>query len=252
MCHINAFVRRGICILTLVIIIFWIAKVPEFYAVADTHAANDVFERSRAMYASLKSYADTGIVIYDFSINSHERHTFTTYFSRSPRGYYFDFKKEAGERFVIWGDPDAFHTWWSATNVKEDYPNPDNLGAFTTADVHSFGAAKKITLLLYSKAPMQGSFTNYTDAVNDGEEKIDGHTCYRLTGTAKDIYGATGRESNVRKMTVWIDKDSLLIRKVVEVPREILPGQINKTTTIYDPVANPTIDQTRFKFVPPK
>src|SRR3982751_3547607 len=77
-------------------------------------AANEVLQRSFAKYASLTSYSDTGVVVYEYGTASKDRHTFTTYFSRAPRSYYFDFKKESGERFVIWGDPEAFHTWWSA------------------------------------------------------------------------------------------------------------------------------------------
>ena len=73
---------------------------------------------------------------------------------------------------------------------------------------------------------------------------------YRLTGKARDIYSNTGRESNVRKMTVWVDTDSMLIRKVVE-EWPPLPGQVSRYTTIYDPQANPAIDAAKFKFEPP-
>src|SRR5262245_51264858 len=59
-----------------------------------SRAADDVLARSRAMYAGLRSYADTGTVLHEFSVSSKERHTFTTYFNRSPRRFYFDFKKE--------------------------------------------------------------------------------------------------------------------------------------------------------------
>jgi hypothetical protein len=214
--------------------------------------ANEVLERSLAKYGYLTTYADTGTVINEFGTGSKERHTFSTYFSRSnPRGFYLDFKKESGERYVIWGDPDAFHTWWSATHVKSDYPNPDNIGAFTGADVRTIGATMKVVPLLYPKASMQGSFTNYNDAASDGTEDVGGHKCYRLVGTARDIYGATGHESNVRRMTVWIDADSLLIRKVVEIPKDILPGHIDRTTTEYEPQANPSVDRARFSFTPP-
>jgi outer membrane lipoprotein-sorting protein len=99
---------------------------------------------------------------------------------------------------------------------------------------------------------MQGAFTNFTDAAKDGTEDIGGHKCYRLVGLAYDVYGATGNKVNVRKMTVWIDADSLLIRKVVEVPNDVPPGNINRVTTTFEPQANPTIDESRFKFTPPQ
>ncbi len=224
------------------------------FSVSPSAATDDVLARSRAMYAALNSYADTGVVLKEYGVPSSaikERHTFTTYFSRAPRGFYFDFKKENGDRYVIWGDPEAFHTWWKTTKVKDDYPNPNNTGAFGTADPQTIGSAMKIPTLLYAKAQLQGAFTNFTDAVMDGTEDIDGHRCNRLVGTARDIYGSTGRESNVRRMTVWIDAESLLIRKVVEVPKDVLPGHIDRTTTTFDPQANPTLDESRFKFTPP-
>src|SRR5437588_6298747 len=92
-------------------------------------ANDDIWARSRAMYASLDSYADSGVVLSEFGVSSRERHTFTTSFSRAPRGFHFDFQKGNGDRFVIWGDPQAFHTWWKTTNVKSDYPNPNNIAA---------------------------------------------------------------------------------------------------------------------------
>jgi len=226
-----------------------------FRAAARLPAAEDSLERARATYAALNAYSDTGVVINEFGpANSpvKEQHTFTTYFRRAPRGFYFDFKKQSGDRFVIWGDPEAFHTWWKTTGMKNDYPNPNNVGAFATAEPVAHEAALKITALLYAKAAMQGAFTNFTDAAKDGTEDIGGHKCYRLVGLAYDVYGATGNKVNVRKMTVWIDADSLLIRKVVEVPNDVPPGNINRVTTTFEPQANPTIDESRFKFTPPQ
>jgi outer membrane lipoprotein-sorting protein len=227
---------------------------PALFSSPPSSAADDVLSRSRAVYASLNSYADAGTVVQEYgpaNAPSRDRHTFTTYFNRAPRGFYFDFKKESGDRYVIWGDPEAFHTWWKTTGVKEDYPNPNNTGAFGTAGAQTVGSALKIPTLLYSKAPLQGSFTNFADAAREGDEDVGGHRCYRLAGTARDIYGATGHESNVRKMTVWIDAESLLIRKVVEVPKDVPPGQVSRTTTTFEPQANPALDEGRFKFSPP-
>jgi outer membrane lipoprotein-sorting protein len=57
-------------------------------------------------------------------------------------------------------------------------------------------------------------------------------------------------EVNVRKMTTWIDAESLLIRKVVE-QWKTLPGQISRMTTTFEPEANPALDESRFRFAPP-
>src|SRR5712692_776915 len=124
------------------------------FSAAPSGATDDVLERSRAMYSALSSYADTGTIEKEYGSAkdpARDRHTFTTYFKRSPRGFYFDFKKEGGDRYVIWGDPEAFHTWWKTTNVKSDYPNPNNTGAFITAGAQTAGSASKIPTLLYKK-----------------------------------------------------------------------------------------------------
>ncbi len=214
---------------------------------------DDVLTRSRATYAALNSYADKGTVVNEFGPANGavtEKHNFTTYFRRAPRGFYFEFNKASGDRFVIWGDPYAFHTWWKTIGTKTDYPNPSNTGAFVTAEPNTLGAALKIPALLY-KGALAGAFSHFTDAVNDGTEDISGHKCYRVVGTAKDVYSATGRETNIRQMTVWIDAESLLIRKVVEVPKDIPAGYLNRVTTTFEPQANPTLEDSRFGFTPP-
>lgn len=221
---------------------------------ATSAATDDVFARSRVLYASLGSYADSGAVEHQYGQGGagHDRHTFRTYFSRAPRGFYFEFNKNGGaDRYVIWGDQEAFHTWWKTTGVKADYPNPHNTGAFSTADPQTAGSAMKIPPLLYAKAGLQGAVANLKDPTLQGTEEIGGRRSYRLVGKTGDLYGQTGREVNVRKVTVWIDAQSLLIRKVLEEPKDTPPGYIERTTTTFEPQANPVVDQGRFRFTPP-
>jgi hypothetical protein len=215
-------------------------------------AADDLLQRTRALYSGMRSYVDAGLVLHEYGPShspNRDRHTFSTAFRRDPRGFFFDFTKQGGDRFVIWGDPNAFHTWWKTTGVVEDYPNPNNIGAFSLSGPQTSGSALMAPTLLYSKA-LQGVFTNFNDAALDGSEAVGGHTCQRYAGTTYDVYGATGRQVNSHQLTVWIDAESLLLRKVVEVWTP-LPGQVNRTTTTFEPQANPTLDDARFRFTPP-
>ena len=200
----------------------------EFFSSLPHAATEDLLEKSRAMYAALNSYSDTGIVTHDYGYTNSPAHD---------------------DRYVIWGDPQAFHTWWKATGVESDYPNPDNAGAFTTSAVNTVGATGKIVSLLYKKGALPSDFAYFNDAVVEGKENISAHECYRLVGTAKDVYG-TGHEVNVRKLSVWIDTDSLLIRKIVEEWKP-LPGQVSRITTTFEPQANPALDESKFKFTLP-
>jgi outer membrane lipoprotein-sorting protein len=95
-----------------------------------------------------------------------------------------------------------------------------------------------------------GDFASFAAGKLDGTEVIAGHRCYRLAGQASDSYAASGKEVNIRKMTIWIDAESFLIRQV----REEWPpvgGTAPQMTTTYQPQANPPIEEAKFKFVPP-
>src|SRR3979411_398242 len=83
--------------------------------------AEAILQKTRDTDAGLKSYSDTGIVLSEYGSSSKDRHTFTTYFTRTPRHFYFEFHKQGGERYVVWGDPDAFHTWGATTGQQYDY-----------------------------------------------------------------------------------------------------------------------------------
>lgn len=212
-----------------------------------SYAADDLMQRARATYAALRSYADTGVVIHEYGASATDQFKFATRFTRAPRHFYLELE---GGRYVIWADPGAFHTWWRDTGLQTDYPNPNNSPAITQSGQQARGVNDKIPTLLYTSAALGGSFVNFSDRVVDGTETLSGHACQRISGTARDVYGATGRESNVRKMTVWIDLESLLIRKVLEEWKP-LPGQRSRMTTLFEPQANPTIDESRYRFTPP-
>src|SRR5690242_9278838 len=90
----------------------------------DAQSATDIFEKMKSTYASMKSYSDTAVVLDYPDIRSSNpftkkwaQHTFTTYFSRAPRGFLLDYHQNEGNRFVVWGDPDAFHTWDRVTRA---------------------------------------------------------------------------------------------------------------------------------------
>jgi outer membrane lipoprotein-sorting protein len=220
-------------------------------APADAENAEQILQKTRDLYGALKSYSDSGVVVREYGASTQDRHTFTTVFNRTPRHFVLDFRKQGGDQYVIWGDPDAFHTWWKTTGQQYDYPNPNNAPAIALSSQNTAGSALKIPTLLYSKASLGGNFNNYTDVELDGTEEIGGRRCYRLIGRASDVYQATGREVAVRRMTVWIDAESSLIRQIREETKG-LPGQISRDTTTYQPNADTTIDIGRFKFAPPE
>jgi outer membrane lipoprotein-sorting protein len=212
--------------------------------------AESVLQKSRDAYNQMKSYADTGVVVQEYGPSLADKHTFSTAFNRSPRHVLLDFHKQGGDQFVIWADPDAFHTWWKSTGQQYDYPNPNNIPAISMSGQTTSEVALKIPTLLYGKV-LGAAMLDLHDPELDGNEDIGGHKCYRTIGRASDSYAKTGKEVNVRKATVWVDSDSFLVRKMVE-EWKAQPGQVNRKTTTFEPRANPTLDDSQFKFSPPK
>lgn len=210
-----------------------------------------IIEHLRSTYAAMASYSDTGTTLKEYGTNSQDESTFTTYFTRAPRHFFFDYRKPGGDRSVIWGDPDAFHVWWKATGQVSEYPNPKNTGALTLTDYPTGGTVSKIPPLLYAKAGLPGAVTEFEPERVVGTEEVGGNKCYRVQGTSSDTFGQTGKKVNVRAVTLWIDASTYLLRKSVEEPPAVA-GSINRTTTTFTPKANPTLDDASFHFSPPK
>jgi outer membrane lipoprotein-sorting protein len=229
--------------------LFLVALQPSVLRAEETPAA--ILEHTRSLYGALNSYSDTGTVLKEYGQTSHDEFSFTTYFTRAPRHFLFDYHKPSGDRMVVWGDPDAFHVWWKATGQVSEYPNPKNTGALVLSDFPTDGAISKIPPLLYSKAGLPGAVAHFEPNRMTGMEDVGGTKCYRLVGTSGDSYGETGKQVNVRTVTVWIDSNSYLIRKVLE-DAPAPPGNVNRTTTTFDPKANPKLNDDPFKFAPPK
>ena len=219
-------------------------------------ASEDVLARSRAMYASLKSYSDTGEVLYEYGGSAspgRDRHTFRTYF-RSPRHFFFEFTKGAkpgGARLVVWGDGEAFHTWWSTTGVENTYPRGTGRTAFTSSAYTTAGSVVQISPFLFPGAGLVGTLEEFESSAVDSTEIVDGRMCHKLSGVARSRY-ISGHETNVRRTSVWIDVESLLVRKVFEdTPRGTPAGNVSRVTTSFEPQANPSLDDSRFRFTPP-
>jgi outer membrane lipoprotein-sorting protein len=223
-------------------------------SVLPSTAPDDALQRSRAVYAALKSYADTGSVDYEFgpaASPSHEHHTFKTYY-RAPRNFYFDFVKQGNvDRFVVWADDEAFHSWWKQAGLTQTYPKGQGTGVFAIGSVPTSHSLTLIAPLLFAQARLAGTLTEIVDPKPAGTETIAGHVCQKIVGTAKSVYQASGHETNIRKTTVWIDSASSLVIRVFEDSAEGTTANVLRTTTTFEPQANPTLDDSRFKFTPP-
>ena len=229
--------------------ILLLASRPILLRAEDTPAA--VLEHTRTIYAALNSYSDTGKVLKEYSATSRDENSFSTYFARSPRHFLFDYRKPAGDRLVVWGDPDAFHVWWKATGQLTDYPNPGNANAIILNDYPTSSVVTKIAPLLYSKASLPGALQHFQPEKMIAADDGMGHKCYRLEGVTSDTYGTTGRQVNVHLLALWIDASSYLVRKIVE-QTPAPPGALNRVTTTFNPQPNPRLNDQQFQFAVPR
>lgn len=219
-------------------------------------AADDILTRSITMYGALKSYADTGVIVSQFTATASHRHTFTTYY-RAPRQYYFEFvaDKAAGAvHSVMWCDGGDFQSWSSAIGQHETYPRGSNtvLGGFAAAGATTLRTNSLITGLLFAGSGLVSTVQEFADYTIDGTEDVGGHRCHKLVGVARSMYQKTQRVTNVRRTIIWIDTESLLVRKVFEDTPDGSPQTaVMRTTVTLDPEANPTLEDARFTYTVP-
>jgi outer membrane lipoprotein-sorting protein len=209
---------------------------------------------SRAKYAAMTSYSDTGSIVTEYQSPGAravvEHHTFTTYY-QPPRKFLLDFRedpKAGGERYVIWCDGGDFNTWWSTTSVHETYPPGRGAGAFAASASPTHGATWQTAPLLFSKAGLQGPLANFADPKLAGTEELGGRKMFKLTGTVGLAYG-TGNLTGELDGTLWIDAETLLIRKIVEEQGQ--GAFVSRTTTSFNPEADPALSDSVFEFKVP-
>jgi outer membrane lipoprotein-sorting protein len=216
--------------------------------------ADDLVARSRAAYASLGSYSDTGVVTYE-ATGLTERYTFKTYY-RAPRHLYFEFdneKKSGGRQQILWKEGGDLQSWNSATRVFETIPTASGreVATISSAAGTTYGTSVLILSLLFPKSGLIGTIGELADASAAGMEDIGGRRCYKLVGVARSTY-ASGQVTNARATSIWIDTETLLVRRVfTDTPKNYPVGSIARLTTTLDPQLNPALEDGRFHFVVP-
>lgn len=225
----------------------------------------DVLTRSIRSYAGLTSYADTGTVTVETG-GTLDQARFTTYFRRATRDLFLDYQSltsvtkstkfsidMSGYRTVIWMFKGDMQTYDRQTGAHEAI-NADGGGqvqALQRANYGSHGVSILVPSLIYSQSRLPSTILQIEEAEVAGTEDLDGHRCHKVTGVAAAFY-PSGQRTNVRPVTVWIDVDSQLIRRLFEdTPKGYPAGGISRLTISYRPQANPTIDDAKFQFKVP-
>lgn len=205
------------------------------------------------MYASLTSYADTGTIVYEWGTASVSRHSFKTAY-RAPRHFIFEFTEDeadGGSRFVIWCEGSDFQSWDSDTRIHTVHPQGRGTLAFTAFIYPTVGSATQMASMLFQGTGLISTLSELGEVTLAGTETVNGRPAYKLTGIARGTYG-TGHEHNVRRAAVWIDTETLLVRKIFEdTPDGVPAGTRLRKTTMFNAQANPPLDDSRFRFIVP-
>ena len=208
-------------------------------------SAQQIYDQMIATYASCDSYLDEGEVRTLFLTPRGKRtdvKPFSTAFVR-PSDFRFEFKDRIGDgeddwsRYIVWRNPEAVKTWWTidpGVKVSEDLP----LALAGATGVSGGSAAVIPSLLLPEMSGMR--YETLTDLKLGGVEKVNGSDAYKIEG--KDPRGES--------LTLWIDKESLLIVQLYQ--RTKFPTFETESTTTYKPRVNVEIAKEKLAFNAPE
>lgn len=224
--------------------------------------AEDVLKRTRALYPTLESYADSGIVTYATS-GYIDSSSFRTYYAGTQRNFLFDYRQIATlyatgyrlpmrGRMVLWMLHGQLQSWDSVSGSHHEYPEGSNqVGAFVAATAATSGAAVLVPSLIYVKANLVTTIQELGEVTSAGLENLRGRRCYKLMGIARSVY-PSGQVTNVRPATVWIDAETFLIRQIfTDTPKGYPSGSIYRLTVAYEPRLNPSLPDSLFTFAVP-
>jgi hypothetical protein len=225
--------------------------------------AEDVLAKTRAAYAALTSYADSGTVLNESS-GFTDRSTFRTLFIRDPRYLLIEYRDLASEyksgyrvplinHVVLWMENGELQTWYSKTEAHETYAadGGGQVDALKSAAYGTAGISVLVPSHFYSKSGLASSVHATEEAEADGFETVNGRRCFRILGVERWRY-PSGRETGVRPITLWIDAETYLINKMVQdTPKGMPRGSISRRTTTIKHQANPKLEPAQFRFAVP-
>lgn len=223
----------------------------------------DLLARSIALYPTLASYADTGTVVRE-APGIVDEWKFRTFFRRSSSDLLFDFQgvtstsagletDASAQRLVLWMISGELQSFNQSLGVHETIPRDsgNQPAALQRATSYTAGTSILVPSLLYARANLPGTLLQIADAKDEGFEAVDGHRCHKIAGVAA-LYYQSGQRTQVRPVTVWIDSETLLVRKVFEGTPEGYPaGSYSRLTITIEPQANPPLADDNFQFTVP-
>jgi hypothetical protein len=176
--------------------------------------ATEVLARTRELYATCRSYRDVGeqtnVIVGSHLTDGRETMSFRyrTAFSR-PSNLFFEFRSfwrgtdVVRAHGVLRATAERVEQWW---NIGEEQGTHMSLtAAISTFAAISGGTARAVPSLLLPESCGRPTLPDPSSARVHGMDAHDGHDCFVIEGTR-------GRSN--RPVTVWIDRSSLMLRRV--------------------------------------
>jgi hypothetical protein len=195
--------------------------------------ARDVIAKMAGVYAQSASYRDEGQAT---NIGSGRVLSFTTLFDRPKSSFKFEYTSSnspsPGNHIVLWRTTPGDVRMWSARIPQIELKSMQMAIASVTGV--SGGSGHDVPVLLMREEGFAGFSlsSDWMDAALPEEEMVDGRACYKISGHYLHTDDA---------LSVWIDKQTFLIRKIVD----------KRHTITYSPQVNIPIDAALFAFQPP-
>jgi RNA polymerase sigma factor (sigma-70 family) len=205
--------------------------------------ARQILDRVAHVYASCKSYQDSGVVSTVFVEAGGKRRTvakpFTTAFIR-PERFRFEYQEKAlggqDQRYIVWRKGNEVQTWW---DVRPGVEKPASLGlALGGATGVSGGSAHTIPALLLPDQVL-GRLTDMTEAQRGAYARLDKSECFRIEGKVGG-----------QPTTLWIDRATFLVRRI-DTQRKFANFR-TETTTTYEPAVDGEVEAKKLEFDAPK
>lgn len=210
----------------------------------DHLSANEVLERMAKVYATCHSYLDSGVVKTKF-IRPEKNWTTTKYF-RTAFVWSDRFRYEGWEtvlkqeqHYIVWSQGKDIQTYWDPSKPKIRQPTSLSLAVIGTGGGSS-RAARAIPSLLLPDQIIFHMLTSILNSTREKNEMVDGIDCIRIKGLSRKD-----------EITLWLDKTTLLVRRVYEEADHSSDGFRAQTTTTYSPVLNSAIPDKLLQFDPP-
>ncbi len=206
----------------------------------------DILRRTARVYTASESYVDTGTVQTVYTSSSRDRTAETRFKTAYIAPSDFRFESNMGDfvnveiGYIVWSDQNSVKAWFSAKpDLVEDIKSVQaglDAGAGISRD-----SSGMIPGLIFPGSKLGGDIVRLTSAVRLEDAQIDGFDCFQVQGFR---WPNTGKPT-----TVWIDKESFLIRRVYE--EQELTDVYTKTTWFYDPAVNVPVEPDALRFAKP-